>query len=80
VIVTLVLGKRRGEFFLAVKMIQELFVLLVGLEPIWMRFVELLSLEMRLHKRRCRGKREEKNVFGGRKNLLLKENAMVCMN
>ncbi len=39
------------KFFLAVKTIQELFALLVGLEAPLMRFVELLILAMLLRKR-----------------------------
>ncbi len=66
-----------GEnFFLAVNMIQELFALLVSL-AILMIFVKLLILAMRLPKWWWQSELLMRSVFGGRKNLPLKENAMV---
>jgi hypothetical protein len=43
--------KRRDKFFLVAKTTEELFALLVLLEALLMRFVELLILAMRLRKR-----------------------------
>jgi hypothetical protein len=63
-------------FFVAVETIQELFALLVLLLGMLMRFLDLLILAMRLHKRGSRGDQVAKSGFDGRKNLLLKVNAM----
>jgi hypothetical protein len=61
-----------------VKTIQELFALLVSLYAMLMRFVELLSLAMLLRKRIWRGEQMVKSVFGGGKNLPLKESDGFC--
>jgi hypothetical protein len=58
-----------------VKTIQELFALLVLLFAVLTRSVEPLTLGMRLRNRRWRVV-VLASVFNGRKNLLLKENAM----
>jgi hypothetical protein len=66
--VTLLQRKRREGFFLGVKMIRGLFVLLRCLKGMKVRFVKLLSLTMRLRKRGWQGKLLVKSVFGGPKS------------
>jgi hypothetical protein len=47
-------------------------------DAVLMRFVEVLILAMRLHKHAWQGNLMMKSIFGGLKNLLFKESAMVC--
>jgi hypothetical protein len=64
------------QVFLGCETIQELLALLLCLEELVKRFVELRILEMRLPKHVWQGKLV-KILFNWRKNLLLKENAKV---
>jgi hypothetical protein len=61
--------KRRDKFFLAVKTMRELFALPVCLVALMMRFVKLLILGMRLHKRGWRGKRVLKGFLCSEKSV-----------